>query len=206
MNVLTQLQAQFPDRLVLYAPDIARVLGKSEKALGHLIARGQLPFPLKKLGGKHCVSLHHVAEWLESTEDPKPVPFSKPPERTTRRRSSGTRSGIGARLMEMRLEAARVLLAGDVFSAEVAEALSRGTAAGALVVSLRCWRKAGERLVSAQLRMAIDDESDAKAVIAWLEEQAAGCIYARIRACAGRLELYRAQHSGESWRVIIDKL
>lgn len=206
MNVLTQLQAQFPDRLVLYAPDLAKVLGKSEKALGHLIARGQLPFAVKKLGGKHCVSIFHVAEWLASTDDPEPVTVANPQERAPRRRSSGVRSGIGAKLMEMRLEAARMLLAGDEFSAELAEALSRGTVAGALVVSLKYWRKLGERLVSAEVRMSLDDSSDARASIAWLEEQSADCTYSRIRAREGRLELYLAQSAGEGWRVIIDKL
>lgn len=205
MNVLTQLQAQFPDRLVLYAPDIARVLGKSEKALGHLIARGQLPFPLKKLGGKHCVSLHHVAQWLESIDEPDPEPVATP-ARAPRRRGSAERSGIGARLMQMRLEAARVLFAGDEFAADVAQTLSRGTVAGGLVVSMRCWRNLGDRLVSAQMRMVLDDARDARASIAWLGEQSAGCTYAHIRAIEGRVELYRAQSDGKVWHVTKDKL
>lgn len=108
--------------------------------------------------------------------------------------------------MQMRLDAARVLLAGDEFAAEVAAALSRGTVAGGLVVSLRCWRNLGDRLVSANMRIALDDAGDARASIAWLGEQSDGCTYAHIRAIEGRIELYRAQHSGEGWRVIIDKL
>ena len=208
MNILEHLQAQFPGQLVLYAADLATVLGKSEKALGHLIARGQLPFPIKKLGGRHCVALHHVAEWLASTDDSEPAPapvIVNKPKAPSRR--SGARSGIGARLMEMRIEAARVLLlSDDEFAAAVANGLASGAVAGELVVRLKAWRQLGERLVSSELRVALDDEREARAVIAWAQDQAVGSTYARVTARRGRVELYCAQVGEGSWVVVRDRL
>lgn len=207
MNVLENLQAQFPGQLVLYAPDLAKVLGKSEKALSHLIARGQLPFPTKKLGGKRCVSIFHVAEWLAADEDGEAAPLAIVDKPKAPRRRSGERSGIGARLMEMRLDAARVLLsAGDEFYAAVAHCLSVGTVAAALMVRLRIWQQLGERLVSSESRVAVDDEHELKAIIAWLREQAEGSTYAQLTVREGRVKLYHAQSAGGDWCVTTDKL
>jgi hypothetical protein len=208
-DVLTHLQAQFPGQLVLYTPDLARVLGKSEKALAHIIARGQLPFAVKKLGGKHCVSIFHVAEWLAAAEEGSETPTAvDEPKTPVRRRRSGARSGIGARLMEMRLEAVRVLLSGDEFSSAVADDLASGAIDGEFVVRLRAWQKLGGRLVSSELRGALDDASEARAFIAWLQDQAAGCTYARITARQGRAERYLAQgfKPDGGWLVVLDRL
>ncbi len=208
MNILEQLKGQFPGQLVLYASDLAQVLGKSEKALSHLIARGQLPFPIKKLGGKHCVSIFHVAQWLaegDTSEAGLATVVEKP--KAPRRRRSEVRSGIGARLMEMRLEATRVLLSvGDEFAAEVANVLAVGTVAAALVVRLRGWRQLGEQLVSSESRVALDDEREVRAVIAWLRDAAEGSAYAQLTVRERRVELYRAQLAGGKWRVATDKL
>ena len=43
-QVLAHLQGMFPDRLVLYAEDLAQVLGKSRKAVTHLLSQYHLPF------------------------------------------------------------------------------------------------------------------------------------------------------------------
>lgn len=67
--VLNHLQTQFSGQLVLYANDIAKVLGKSEKAIAHLIARDQLPFKVKMLGGLRCVDIFQVAQWLASEQE-----------------------------------------------------------------------------------------------------------------------------------------
>lgn len=64
--VLNHLQSQFPGQMVLYVEDIAKILGKSEKALQHLISRDALPFNVKMLGGKRCLDIFHVAQWLAS--------------------------------------------------------------------------------------------------------------------------------------------
>jgi hypothetical protein len=67
--VLNHLQSQFSGQLVLYPKDIAKVLGKSEKAVAHLIARSQLPFKVKMLGGHRCVGIYEVAQWLASDQE-----------------------------------------------------------------------------------------------------------------------------------------
>lgn len=66
-QVVSYLQRQFAGQLVLYVPDIARILGKSEKAIAGLIARDGLPFKVKLLGGLRCVDIFQVARWLAST-------------------------------------------------------------------------------------------------------------------------------------------
>lgn len=67
--VLNHLQSQFSGQLVLYVDDIAKVLGKSDKAISNLIARDALPFNVKTVGGLRCVDIFQVAQWLSSDED-----------------------------------------------------------------------------------------------------------------------------------------
>ncbi len=94
-QVLAHLQRLFPDRLVLYAEDLAQVLGKSRKAVTHLLSQDDLPFKVKRLGSERCIDIFQVAEWLasdaevaEAVSAPEPtlstivssgkVPFSAP--------------------------------------------------------------------------------------------------------------------------------
>lgn len=66
--ILAHLQNQFSGQLVLYVDDIAKVLGKSDKAVSNLIARKALPFKVKTVGGLRCVDVFQVAEWLSSDQ------------------------------------------------------------------------------------------------------------------------------------------
>jgi hypothetical protein len=66
-QVAVYLQQQFTGQLVLYVADMAKILGKSEKAIAGLIARDGLPFKVKLLGGLRCVDIFQVAQWLAST-------------------------------------------------------------------------------------------------------------------------------------------
>ena len=68
-QVLAHLQRLFPDRLVLYAGDLAQVLGKNRKAVTHLLSQDKLPFKVKCLGQERCVDIYQVAEWLASDAD-----------------------------------------------------------------------------------------------------------------------------------------
>lgn len=94
-QVLAHLHGLFPDRLVLYAEDLAQVLGKSRKAVTHLLSQDDLPFKVKRLGSERCIDIFQVAEWLasdaevaEAVSAPEPtlstivssgkVPFSAP--------------------------------------------------------------------------------------------------------------------------------
>lgn len=63
---LQHLQQMFPGRLVLYAPDVAKILGISQRALAHLIERDRFPFSVKMVGNKRCVDIFQVAAWLAS--------------------------------------------------------------------------------------------------------------------------------------------
>lgn len=68
-QVLTNLQNMYPGQVVLYVSDMARALGKSEKALSHLISRNSLPFPVKRVGRHRCVDIFHFAQWVASSEE-----------------------------------------------------------------------------------------------------------------------------------------
>lgn len=68
-QVVAHLQSQFSGQLVLYVDDIAKVLGKSDKAISNLIARKGLPFKIKTVGGLRCVDIFQVAQWLSSVEE-----------------------------------------------------------------------------------------------------------------------------------------
>ena len=68
-RVLAHVQAQFPGQLVLYAPDIAKILGRSVSAIEHLMARKNLPFEVKSVGRGKCVDIFQVARWLSTTNE-----------------------------------------------------------------------------------------------------------------------------------------
>ena len=65
-TVLNHLQNQFSGSMVLYVDDIAKILGKSDKAVSNLIARDALPFKVKTVGGLRCVDIFQIAQWLSS--------------------------------------------------------------------------------------------------------------------------------------------
>ena len=67
--VLNHLQNQFSGSMVLYVDDIAKILGKSDKAVSNLIARDALPFRVKTVGGKRCVDIFQIAQWFSSDVD-----------------------------------------------------------------------------------------------------------------------------------------
>lgn len=66
-DIAATLQMQFAGQLVLYVPDMAKIFGKSEKAVTSLISRDGLPFKVKFLGSRQCVDIFQVAVWLAST-------------------------------------------------------------------------------------------------------------------------------------------
>ena len=87
------LQGQFPGRVVLYVEDLVKILGKTKRALEGLIAREQLPFKIRKFGGRWCVDILQVAAWLASDAifeptyvaegAPKPVKRDRPRKPTS---------------------------------------------------------------------------------------------------------------------------
>lgn len=119
-QVLQHLQAQYPRQFVLYVRDLAEVLGRSEKAVSHLIARGNLPFAVKTLGGQRCVDIFQVAQWLasegvqdgagtdSSSPDVKPLQPPVRGKKATQVRPKA-KSDIAGKLMQMRYEQAKNL-------------------------------------------------------------------------------------------------
>jgi len=65
--ILRDLQSLFPDgRKDLSPADIALYMGKTKSAVDHLITRGRLPYPVRKVGNRRCVSIYDVAKWHAS--------------------------------------------------------------------------------------------------------------------------------------------
>ena len=73
---LKLLQSQYPGRVVLYADDIATILGKTKRSLDGLIARDGLPFRIKKLNGRWCTGILDVASWLSADNEAEIPPAS----------------------------------------------------------------------------------------------------------------------------------
>ncbi len=73
-DYLKDLRTQFPGQSVLFTSDIVKVLGKTKRSIEGLIARGALPFEIQKLGGRWCVTLRAVAEWLCAGESVTKIP------------------------------------------------------------------------------------------------------------------------------------
>lgn len=67
-EVLADLRTQFGKQSVLYAEDLADLLGKSKEAVLALHGRNSLPFPVKKIGGRIGVSIFDVADYLSDSE------------------------------------------------------------------------------------------------------------------------------------------
>ncbi len=182
--VLDHLQEMFPGRLVLYAPDMAKVLGLTERALAHLIERGRFPFPVKTIGRRRCVDIFKVAEWLASNgnlpnQRAREDELSSKPARTNKRGSSventDRQSSIAKRLIEMRHRmssgiaqmASNSLLSMErVFWFEVAEFLTMQPKLGHVTVKIR-WTRT------------LDDGSSAGENTTYFETAADGIYYAQ---------------------------
>jgi hypothetical protein len=120
-QALNDLRREFGlGRGVLYAKDIAVLLGKSRKATANLISRNSLPFEVKKVGGLRCANIYDVADWLAATDsDPElDTPEesaanaegqAKSPGKPFRKTSAPAqgRSTVAEKLFQLRLENAR---------------------------------------------------------------------------------------------------
>ena len=66
-QAIQDLNERFPGRAVLYPKDLAPMFGGSSRAIYQLIARQNLPFPVKKFGSRWCVDIIAFAEWRVAT-------------------------------------------------------------------------------------------------------------------------------------------
>ena len=106
-DYLKELRTQFPGQSVLFTSDIVKILGKTKRSIEGLIARGALPFRIQKLGGRWCVALLDVANWLHKgeqiTKEPTPVqPLASP---APRKQAASTRP---SRRLSLRDELAKL--------------------------------------------------------------------------------------------------
>ncbi|NMF98960.1 hypothetical protein GPA27_16395 [Aromatoleum toluolicum] len=229
-QVLQHLQAQYPGQFVLYAPDLAKILGKSEKALAHLITRGQLPFHVKSLGGRKCVDIYQVAQWLAADAGAEDTPEPNKPGSTPRKPRPKSASGagqpgkkagkstIGARLMEMRYSAAMAVSRwagagpGDDevrFCHELADALLNLPGRTAATLSANCtrWRPHGHLSMREELKTSLDGADGVRQFIQLCKEEARGCTAATLAVRRGRNLMYRAHYLPDTgWTVLVDEV
>jgi len=66
--VLEDLKKRYGDRKVLYARDIAEIIGESPSRVQRLLRARSLPFPVIHVGRHNGVSLYAVAQWLSEGE------------------------------------------------------------------------------------------------------------------------------------------
>jgi hypothetical protein len=71
---LKDLRAQFGKKSVLFAEDIAELIGADHGAVAKIKSGMGIPLPLKKVGGKYGVPIQDVATWLSSPDAPKKAP------------------------------------------------------------------------------------------------------------------------------------
>lgn len=70
-EILGDLREQFGPVSVLYADQLAQVLGKSTDAVYALHKRKGLPFRVLSVGGRPAVSILAVADWLAKGAEPE---------------------------------------------------------------------------------------------------------------------------------------
>ena len=227
--ILEHLQAQYPGQFVLYAGDLAKILGKSEKALAHLISRGQLPFALKTVGGRKCVDIYRLAEWLaqdgEEVNDAPDVAIRNRKGAAPKAQAEsagaikprGSKSRIGAHLMEMRHRAAMAVTrvcttcedsAEAGFLSEFAAGLLAQPGVPATNWTVTCvrWSQFGDVFLRQESKGFADRQVEVRPLITSMREEARGALQATVVVRRGRQLDYRAFYSyGVGWAVVIDK-
>lgn len=133
--VLEDLKKRYGDRKVLYASDIAAIIGESLAGTQRLLRTRSLPFPVVNVG-RHCgVSLYAVALWLAECDSHEvgasQVPSTLPGK--AQKRADQTRASVST--------------AGDCHDPE-----SKGQASGdSLVAQIMAMRHDAARFISDQL-------------------------------------------------------
>ncbi|CAH1747692.1 conserved protein of unknown function [Thauera humireducens] len=227
--ILQHLQSQYPGQLVLYAGDLAKVLGKTEKALAHLIARGQLPFALKTLGGRKCVDIFQLAEWLardgEERSDPAGVASRARKGGAPKAQAAsdgaikprGSKSSIGGRLLEMRHRAAMTVSRIGSTSEDPAEAVFFGELAAGLLAqpgapatnwTITCvrWLRLDGVYLRQESKGFAEREGEVRSLIVSMRAEARDALQATVVVRRGRHLDYRAFYLDcVGWTVLIDK-
>jgi len=77
MSTLEEIKQRHPTQSVLSVEEIAQEIARSPKAVRGLIERGGIP-KIKKIGGRVCITLTDLAEWLDQGDQPKTKPAKTP--------------------------------------------------------------------------------------------------------------------------------
>lgn len=219
--VLEHLQGMFPGRLVLYAPDLAKVLGLSERSLAHLIERGRFPFPVKTMGRRRCVDIFQVANWLAANgdmPDQRASEISKPKSDRTKKsddgstRNAGGQSSIAKRLIEMRhrMSAGIAQMASACYESidrmfwfEVAEFLVMQEKNPRASVKLRWTTQSSEFPSAGEQTIYFESASEAIAFSLKAQENISSSSEASIVIYVGDRKIYQALKI-EQWSVAVD--
>ena len=67
--ILKDLREQFGQQTVLYAEDIAKLLGEDHRVVKSLLKANSLPITVKKVRTRLGVSIYEVAEWLATSDE-----------------------------------------------------------------------------------------------------------------------------------------
>lgn len=100
---LNDIHKQFGKKVILYAEDIAELIGEDHQAVKAVKAGMGIPLPLKKIRGRYGISTVDVAAWLSTPDAPKAPkksgasspPLSKP---------SRSRPSLGKALLALRTQ------------------------------------------------------------------------------------------------------
>lgn len=217
LDYLAQL---FPGQLVLYAPELSVVLGKTEKALRNLISRGMLPFQLKKLGGRNCVDIIAVAQWLASEDED--VPTDSSVTSATQKKAAGKsaarprkgRGRVGHQVKDAYYEALtnlsrRSLILSDAEAEFVNELVERLLAPVKgpdvpLIARRRSFLDTPYGVVRAEVKMFVS--GSVQAAIGSLQYPEPDLLHATLDVRYKGSSIYRSYTAGGEWIVVLDKL
>jgi hypothetical protein len=88
MGHLEILREEFGKRLLVSIDEAAAVLGWHPQSVRNAISTGRWQLPIRRLGGKLCVSLVDLADWLDSGKGtPASAPAAVAKENPAKRRN-----------------------------------------------------------------------------------------------------------------------
>lgn len=98
---LKDLRKQFGKRSVLYADDMAELIGADHQATKAVKSGFGIPLPLKKVRGRYGVAIYDAADWLSSPDAPK-APKAKTSKAPLLGKPARLRPSLGKALLALR--------------------------------------------------------------------------------------------------------